>query len=112
MRIATGNRLAHYQVEFQELQEQTAMLNGQLPGLQNQIVHLQGYLSMNQGDKRARQELAELQRRYRTICSSIGRNNVRLNTLQRQIQGECNKAMYGRAGTRQSYGWRSGPRYY
>lgn len=113
MKIATHNRLAHYQVEFQELQEQTNMLNGQLPGLQSQIVHLQGYLSANQGDRQARSQLVELQRRANAISSSIRRNMTRMGTLQRQIQGEYNKAMYGRTGTRRSsYGWSNGPRYY
>lgn len=98
MKIATSNRLAHYQVELQELQEQTAMLNAQLPSLQAQMVTAQQYLRMNCGDRRARASYMEIQRRYNSTCTSIRRNTIRMQTLQRQIAGECNKAMYGRSG--------------
>lgn len=95
MRIQSNNRLAHYQVELQELQEQTAMLNAQLPGLQSQIVSMQHYLSQNCGDRKARGEVSALQRRYQHMCTSIRRNSVRMQTLQRQITAECARAMYG-----------------
>ena len=101
MRIATNNRLAHYQVEFQELQEQTAMLNAQLPGLMSQIQQTYAYLQVNGGDRRARQQYSELNRRYNSICASVRRNTVRMQTLQRQITGECMKASFTRA--RRSY---------
>lgn len=100
MKIATTNRLAHYQVEFQELQEQTAMLNAQLPGLQSQIASMEQYLRMNGGDRKARSEYTKLRQRYNSTCASIRRNTVRMQTLQRQISGECNKAMYNRGTTR------------
>lgn len=102
MRIATNNRLAHYQVEYQELNEQTAMLRNQLPGLEAQIAQLGNYLSVNGGDRMARSEYAKLRQRYSSISSAIRRNIVRMQTLQRQIAGEANKAMYGRTGTRRS----------
>ena len=100
MKIATNNRLAHYQVEFQELQEQTAMLNAQLPGLQSQIASMEQYLRANGGDRKARAEYSKLRQRFNATSTSIRRNTVRMQTLQRQIAGECNKAMYGRTGTR------------
>ena len=110
MRIATNNRLAHYQVEYQELNEQTAMLRNQLPGLEAQIAQLGNYLSVNGGDRMARSEYAKFRQRYSSISSAIRRNIVlhfhycptHYQTLQRQIAGEANKAMYGRTGTRRS----------
>lgn len=102
MKIATHNRLAHYQVEFQELQEQTAMLNTQLPGLLSQIQQMQAYLTANGGDRRARHQFAELNRRYNSVCSSIRRNTVRMQTLQRQIQAECARAMYPRGSAQRA----------
>lgn len=115
MRIQSNNRLAHYQVEFQELQEQTAMLNAQLPGLQQQIASLEQYLSCNAGDRKARQNYSQVRQRYNSTCSSIRRNAMRMQTLQRQIAIEGNKiamsqqrmAMSG--GSRGGYGRR---RYY
>lgn len=107
MRIATTNKLAHYQVELQELQEQTAMLNAQLPGLTAQIQSIEQYLSVNAGDRRARAEYTKLRQRYFSTCSAIRRNSTRMQTLQRQITGEANKAMYGRSGMT-----RRGRRYY
>lgn len=100
MKIATNNKLAHYQVEFQELQEQTAMLNGQLPALQSQIASMEQYLRVNGGDRKARGEYTRLRQRYNATCTSIRRNTVRMQTLQRQISGECNRAMFNRVSTR------------
>lgn len=98
MKIQTNNRLAHWQVELQELQEQTSMLNAQLPGLQSQMQQLQGYCSVNGGDRKAMQSLRQLQQRQRQIVSSINRNQRRMATLQRQIQAEYNRATYGHSG--------------
>lgn len=103
MRIQSSNRLAHYQVELQELQEQTAMLNAQLPGLQAQMQTMQQYLMANGGDRRARSEWSKLQQRYNQTCTAIRRNTTRMMTLQRQIAGEHNKAMFGRTGMRARY---------
>lgn len=100
MKIGTQNRLAHYQVEFQELQEQTAMLNAQLPGLMSQLQSIEQYLRMNGGDRTARANYNGVRQRYNQTCTAIRRNTMRMQTLQRQIAGECNKAMYGRTGTR------------
>ena len=100
MRVGTQNRLAHYQVEFQELQEQTAMLNAQLPGLMSQIQSLEAYLRANGGDRTAKQNYNNARSRYNQTCTAIRRNTVRMQTLQRQIAGECNKAMYGSTGMR------------
>ena len=103
MKIATSNKLAHYQVEFQELQEQTAMLNAQLPGLMQQMRTMESYLSVNSGDRKARTEYTTLCKRYNSTCTTIRRNSMRLQTLQRQITAECAKATYGRAATSMGY---------
>lgn len=96
MKVQTQNRLAHYQVEYQEIREQTCMLQNQFGYLQNQLVNLQQYLSVNNGDKMARQNLRQVQRNLNSTKSQIFRNMRRLSTLERQISVEGSKVMRGR----------------
>lgn len=91
MKIGTSNRLAHYQVEFREISEQTTLLQSQVAGLQSQIHSLQAYLSVNQGDRNARANLSKLVQSYNSMSSSINRNLVRLQTLTSKMQIENNK---------------------
>ena len=88
MRLQTNNKLAHYQCEYQELCEQTAMLQNQVPALQAQIAQLQAYCNVNCGDRAAIGNLKKLLTRMRTLSNNIARNQQRLNTLARQIQNE------------------------
>lgn len=88
MKIATCNRLAHYQVEFQELQEQTAMLNAQLPSLMSQMANIENYLAVNSGDRSARASYSQLRQRYNSTCASIRRNSMKMQTLQRRMAME------------------------
>lgn len=91
MRIQSQNRLAHYQCEYAEVSEQILMQQNQLPGLQNQIASLQQYLNCNNGDRKARSDYSKLVQRYNGICGNIKRNQMRLQTLFRQICAEKQK---------------------
>lgn len=91
MKIGTQNRLAHYQCEYQELCEQTQMLQGQVAPLQMQINQLQQYCSMNNGDRAQMANLRQQMTRLNTLVNTIARNQRRLQTLERQIATENNK---------------------
>lgn len=91
MKIQTQNRLAHYQCEYNEIIEQTQMLQSQLPALQDQVVAMQQYLNINNGDRKARSDYSKLIQRYNSIMCTINRNQMRLQTLQRQIMCENQK---------------------
>lgn len=91
MKIQSQNRLAHYQCEYNEVLEQTQMLQNQLPGLQDQLINMQQYLNCNNGDRKARTDYSKLLQRYNSISCTIRRNQMRLQTLQRQIMCENQK---------------------
>jgi len=95
MKIATGNRLAHYQIEYNELIEQTTLLNQTLIYKQQEYQVLCNYFSVNQGDKNARTRLNKSARDIKSLRSNIERNKRRMLTLQRQMKIEMNK-VYGR----------------
>lgn len=88
MKIQTSNKLAHLQVEYQELYEQTTMLQGQLKPMEFQISQCQQYISVNSGDRKAVAQYRDLCRRYQTLVSQIKRNSMRLNNLQMRINQE------------------------
>lgn len=91
MKIQSQNRLAHYQCEYNEIVEQTQMLQGQLVGIQSQLVSMQQYLNVNNGNRRARTDYSKLLQKYNQMCNTINRNQMRLQTLQRQIMQESQK---------------------
>ena len=91
MKIQTQNKLAHYQAEYQEVSEQSQMLQAQLPALQQQIASMETYLRVNNGDRKARTDYSNLVRRYNSLVNTIKRNNMRLETLNRQIAIENQK---------------------
>ena len=91
MKIQTQNKLAHYQAEYQEVTEQTQMLRAQLPSLQQQILNMEAYLRVNNGDRKARTDYGNLVRRYNSLNNTIKRNCMRLETLNRQIAIENQK---------------------
>ena len=102
MKIQTQNKLAHYQCEYNEVYEQTLMLQNQIVPLQQQIGNMQRYLQVNGGDRKAMQDYKRLTAQLNTLNSSIRRNQTRLNTLSRQIYAEqnrmtmrANKQVYG-----------------
>lgn len=97
MNIATQNRLAHLQVEYQEVTEQTQMLQAQLPALTSQLGTLEQYLSYNNGDRKARADYSKTLQRYNSICNTIRRNNLRIQALSRQIAIENQKIMNAQA---------------
>lgn len=96
MRIQTNNRLAHYQAEYTEICEQSTYLNNQLMYKRQELVNLQRYLYMNNGDKDARRRFSECQREFNSINTKLKNNNIRLYKLQRQITIERNKILRGR----------------
>lgn len=96
MKIATQNRLAHYQVEYNEICEQNVVLNNQLLLQQQEFNNLQRYLNCNQGDARARQQLRKCSRDLCSTQTKLRQNNIRLGTLTRQIDVERRKIMTGR----------------
>lgn len=91
MKIQTQNKLAHYQAEYQEVTEQSQMLQAQLPALQQQIASTEAHLRVNGGDRKARTDYSNLVRRYNSLVNTIKRNNMRLETLSRQIAIENQK---------------------
>lgn len=91
MKLQTNNRLAHYQVELNEVQEQTIMLQARLQPIQAELANLQSYLSCNNGDKYVRQQYKRKVMEFRSLCTKIRKNSVRINTLQRQIMCEASK---------------------
>lgn len=91
MKIQSQNRLAHYQLEYQELMEQTNMLIAQLSTAQAEVANLFAYLQCNDGDRRARSDYSKAIQRVNHLQSSINHNNLRCVTLQRQIAIENNK---------------------
>lgn len=88
MKIQTSNKLAHLQVEYQELYEQTTMLQSQIKPMELQINQCQYYISVNSGDRKAVAQYRDLCRRYQTLVSQIKRNTIRLNNLQMRINQE------------------------
>ena len=91
MKLQTQNKLAHYQTEYQEVTEQSQMLQAQLPALQQQISSMEAYLRVNNGDRKARTDYSNLVRRYNSLNNTIKRNYMRLETLNRQIAIENQK---------------------
>lgn len=91
MKIQTQNKLAHYQAEYQEVTEQSQMLQAQLSSLQQQIASMEAYLRTNNGDRKARTDYSNLIKRYNSFVNTIKRNNMRLETLSRQIAIENQK---------------------
>ena len=88
MKIATDNKLAHYQVEVNEINEQLGMLNQQYMIQQQQVQQLGSYLSMNNGDTQARQRYRKATQELGSIGTKIRQKQRRLQTLQRQIMIE------------------------
>lgn len=93
MKIQSQNKLAHYQVEYQEVTQQSQMLQAQLPNLQQQIANMEAYLRVNNGDRKARTDYSNLIKRYNSLNNTIKRNSMRLETLSRQIAIENQKIM-------------------
>ena len=93
MKIQSQNKLAHYQAEYQEVTQQSQMLQAQLPNLQQQIANMEAYLRVNSGDRKARTDYSNLIKRYNSLNNTIKRNSMRLETLSRQIAIENQKIM-------------------
>lgn len=93
MKLQAQNKLAHYQAEYQELSQQTQMLQGQLPAMEKQLQFMLAYLNENSGDRKVRADYSNLLRKYNALSNTIKRNCMRLNTLSRQIATENQKIM-------------------
>lgn len=91
MKIGTQNRLAHLQVEYQELNEQTMMLQNQVAPLNASIQQYQNYLSYNQGDRESLRKYRESLNRYNSLINQIRRNQNRLANLSMQITKEMQR---------------------
>jgi predicted nuclease with TOPRIM domain len=102
MKVQTQNRLAHYQCELTEVMEQTQMLNSQLPAMRQQLSQYEAYLRVNAGDRKARADYSKLMQRFKSMCSQINRNQMRIQTLNRQIAMENNKICYQQQRTMMS----------
>lgn len=96
MKIQTNNRLAHYQVELNEVSEQTYMLQVNIGHLYQEINVLSNYLSANSGDLHSRNMYKAKVKEYRSLKSKVNRNTRRIETLRRQIALEGSKMMRGR----------------
>ena len=91
MKIGTQNRLAHLQVEYQELNEQTMMLQNQVAPLNASIQQYQNYLSYNQGDRVSLKKYREALNRHNSLLNQIRRNQNRLANLSMQITREMQR---------------------
>lgn len=96
MKIQTGNRLAHYQCELQELKEQTMMLQQSLTWLDKECSNLYQYLQYNNGDRQARKKYSNKLRELRGTQAHILRNGRRMQNLQVRIQQEAVRIGMGR----------------
>lgn len=96
MKIATQNRLAHYQVEYDECCQRGAILQQQRNTKLMEVNQWASYLSINNGDASARKNWRRAQQELRSIDSEMRKLQVRLATLQRQINTEKMKIQSGR----------------
>lgn len=96
MRIATTNKLAHLQIEYQTLLNQTSMLQTQYNSDYAQCCQLIAYTRSNPGDRRCIAEAKKQSQRCRSLQSNINRNHARLRSLEGQIQREQYRLMCGR----------------
>lgn len=96
MKIQTGNRLAHYQVEHNELTERAVFINAQITSMTRIVEAEKQYLSYNNGDKRAREEHRNNTTKLRSLLSEYARIQKRLITLEHQMRVESNKVVNGR----------------
>ena len=88
MKIATENRLAHYQVEYQELQEKIRVQTSLLAPLQSQIQQLNSYLQYNNGDRAAMKNYRRLMCEYNSTINSIRRYTMRMQSLAVRMNNE------------------------
>ena len=88
MNIQTSNKLVHLQYEYNELLEQTQMLQKQVEPLQVQLGQLNSYISVNHGDRCVMTQLRETQRRLNALVNQINRNRQRISNLEMRISQE------------------------
>lgn len=88
MKIGTDNKLAHLQLEYNELYEQTCTLGAVANTTLNMVRYYETYLSSNGGDRSAIAEYRKAITKYRSVVSQINRNNYRLQSLIRRINEE------------------------
>lgn len=85
MKIATNNRLAHLQVEYDETLQQSQVLMNQQVFKNQELAQLVNYLNFNAGDRNARQRYRDLVRELNHIQSELRKNDKKLVSLQRRI---------------------------
>lgn len=88
MKVQTGNRLAHLQVELQELIEQTNYLKLQIQPKQMEIANLENYLKYNNGDRRISSDYRKACNELRSLMIKINTNNRKITKLNFRIQQE------------------------
>lgn len=96
MKIQTQNRLAHYQVEYNECCEQGQLVQRQIQAQQIVVNQYMAYLQRNAGDKNARKQYNEACRELQKLNTQSRHIQTRLATLQRQINMEKMKIQRGR----------------
>lgn len=103
MKVQTSNSLAHLQVEYQELNEQTYMLEAQLSPLAVEIRQYQQYLQCNSGDKKTLSAYRQAVRRYNSIKNTIYRNRQRMYKLQLRMLNNQGAMRYRRRRINNKY---------
>lgn len=91
MKMQAQYKLAQYQREYQTLYEQTQMLQAQVPALESQIQSFAQFANEDVSNRKARADYSKVVQRYNTLNTTIRRNMMRLQTLQRQIAIESQK---------------------
>lgn len=95
MRIATQNRLAHYQCELNELLEKLPMMQQQLASMCPQINSLASYCQFNNGDRDAMARYRKLMSNYRSLQTQFRKTQARICVLQTNIAKESQRIMMG-----------------
>lgn len=96
MKMATNNRLAHIQCEMVEVNEQYVMISNQLALVNTELVQIEQYLRMNNGDAFYRKKYRDTLRQRNSLGTQGGKLQRRYNSLCRQLMVEQRKIAFGR----------------
>ena len=91
MKVQTSNKLAHLQVEYNELYEQTETLKAQTQIKYSECMNLSQAVSVNSGDKKVMQMYRKAVSEYNSLCNNVRRNQNKLVNLSARINSECQR---------------------
>lgn len=104
MKIATQNRLAHYQCELNELSEKVPYMQQQLAAMCPQLTSLASYCQYNNGDRNAMARYRKLMSDYKSLQTQLRKTQARICVLQSNIAKEAQRIRFGtQRATRRGY---------